>query len=875
MKKVAVYLSCVLICFGASGAFGQSSTSSPPQPDDRFAEKTTQTFCTEQAPSGASESRQGAQPGRLGHKAMKSLTVCAGQDRAVLTGEMVSLYGYVKGGGKKNIQWQQIAGETAEISQSKRNRLSFKAPQVSVPRTLVFELSATAESNNGPQDSTPVTDQVRIQVNPEADASVVQQWNALALELVKRSERGPTISGRFAAYMNTALYSAWAAFDHQAVGWLANLDLARDYPDANTKTTLQEYAMARAAYVIFQEFAAGTTTLLRQEYLEINTGEDAEIFRQDLLIEAEALFNASIEKAGNRLIGDNTEDLLQQVNARANQLAEQIILSAAADGAQAQNDYAPVSSTFETDPWALPRPERAQRNKINFYNQTEYTDSDGVLYPKYSFPEFDPIIAAERVGATWDADGKLSLTTPPSMVVNPAIQDGSIKLTSTWQSLTEWGIFPGADDGGSQIPLTPHWGQVTPFTLPNGDYLRPDRILTPYHDNGDLNAEFIRETTEVVEFARTMIDGAEGGAQQRAQSEYWELGDNTQYPPGWWLDASLDLIERNNIDLKTALTVTMSISQAVFDAGVASWDSKYHFNSVRPFTTINQVFFGSEVPSFKGPVLAGTDDRDVWFPYQLRRNFTPPFPDIPSGHSSFSYAASTVMKELFASNNFDYQSAEFNSRFDTTDGFNGDPADGNESVMLNWKYLSLAAEEAGISRLYGGIHMQEGNWIGLKFGIQIGHAALLKVHALMRGEAPSSPNASSAWFNESPALVFGTMSNDSLSDVQIMSDKGEIYGFYGDDTLTAGDTLLASTLEMFGGFGQDRFILNGEANLLIRDYEPGETITIGNGAWDNARQEPLTVAHPDDTTTQLKFGDIVVATVDGYWLLEELTINGI
>jgi len=171
--------------------------------------------------------------------------------------------------------------------------------------------------------------------------------------------------------------------------------------------------------------------------------------------------------------------------------------------------------------------------------------------------------------------------------------------------------------------------------------------------------------------------------------------------------------------------------------------------------------------------------------------------------------------------------------------------------------------------------MQEGNWIGLKFGIQTGHAALLKVHALMRGKAPSSPNASSVWLDESPALVFGTMSDDSLSDVQIMSDEGEIYGFYGDDTLTAGDTLLASTLEMFGGFGQDRFILNGEASLLIRDYEPGETIIIGNGAWDNARQEPLTVAHPDDATTQLTFGDIVVVTIDGYWLLEELTINGI
>jgi hypothetical protein len=45
-----------------------------------------------------------------------------------------------------------------------------------------------------------------------------------------------------------------------------------------------------------------------------------------------------------------------------------------------------------------------------------------------------------------------------------------------------------------------------------------------------------------------------------------------------------------------------------------------------------------------------------------------------------------------------------------------------------------------MSRLYGGIHMQEGNWIGLKFGIQVGHAALAKVNALMEGDADSTPD---------------------------------------------------------------------------------------------------------------------------------------
>lgn len=862
-----------MILLACSNAFGREAATVRQDPDTKICTRSTTNF--------PQDTDQVAGKVPLWEEAIasgKTLVVCAGRDRVVLSGEFVELIGHVRGPGHKNVQWQQISGKTVELKTSPPYRLSFIAPVVNSPETLIFALTAGEDDTQVDVDalgSSSMTDQVSVQVNPEVGASVVIQWNALALALIKRSERGPTISGRFAALMSTALFSAWAAFDSQARGWLVDADFAGCCLDASTTATLQEYAMAAAAYAIFQEFAAGNTTILRQRHLEINTGEDAELFRRDLLREAEALLNAATEKAEHRLVDENRQALIEQVAARANELAEEILLFAASDGAQAANDYAPTMLTYETDPWALPRPQRVQRNKINFYNQNEYIDPDGVLYPKYTFPEFDPVTAAQRVGAIWDENGRLILSAPEHMVVNPAVQDGSVTLTSSWQSLTEWGIFPSTDDGGSQVPLTPHWGDVIPFVLPHGQYLRPDSVLTPYDSQGELNQRFIEETFQVVEFARTMIDGAEGGAQQRAQSEYWELGDNTQYPPGWWLDAALALIVRADCDLKTALTLTMSLNQAVFDAGVASWDSKYHFNTVRPFTVINQVFFGSTVPSFKGSVLAGTDDRDVWFPYQLRRNFTPPFPDIPSGHSSFSYAASTVMKEVFASNRFDFESEDFASRFDTTDGFNGDPTDGNELTRLNWQYFSLAAEEAGMSRLYGGIHMQEGNWLGLKYGIQIGHAALLKVHALMRGEGARAPNGSAIWFGRSPKFVFGTMSEDDLTDAEVMKDRGEMYGFFGNDTLTTGSTLLAASIEMFGGYGQDKFVLNGDAELAIRDYEPGETITIGSGAWDDNRLQPLSVAHPNENTTQLMLGETTVVTLDGYWRLDELNIRGI
>ena len=122
------------------------------------------------------------------------------------------------------------------------------------------------------------------------------------------------------------------------------------------------------------------------------------------------------------------------------------------------------------------------------------------------------------------------------------------------------------------------------------------------------------------------------------------------------MQVSLDLIEASDVPLKDALELSFAVSQSVSDAAIAAWESKYHFNSVRPYTVVNQLFLGSVVPSFRGDVIAGTDDRNVWFPFQLRRNFTPPFPDVPSGHSAFSYAASTILTGFFQSNYFNYQS---------------------------------------------------------------------------------------------------------------------------------------------------------------------------------------------------------------------------
>ena len=88
---------------------------------------------------------------------------------------------------------------------------------------------------------------------------------------------------------------------------------------------------------------------------------------------------------------------------------------------------------------------------------------------------------------------------------------------------------------------------------------------------------------------------------------------------------------------------------------------------------------------------------------------TPPFPDYTSGHSTFSGAASTVLARAFGS------TREFSTESD------------NGLITRTFTSFRAAADEAGMSRIYGGIHYRSANLEGLRCGRQIGAAVLRNV----------------------------------------------------------------------------------------------------------------------------------------------------
>ncbi len=149
-------------------------------------------------------------------------------------------------------------------------------------------------------------------------------------------------------------------------------------------------------------------------------------------------------------------------------------------------------------------------------------------------------------------------------------------------------------------------------------------------------------------------------------SNYWADGVGTYTPPGHWNRKAADLIQANKLNELRAARVMALTNTAIMDAGVCCWDTKYYYLSRRPSHVDAAVTTSTGIPNF---------------------------PSYTSGHATFSGAAATVLSYLFPD-----KEAE----------------------------LKAMADEATVSRLYGGIHFRVDCEVGLRCGKQIGEFAVTR-----------------------------------------------------------------------------------------------------------------------------------------------------
>ncbi len=162
-------------------------------------------------------------------------------------------------------------------------------------------------------------------------------------------------------------------------------------------------------------------------------------------------------------------------------------------------------------------------------------------------------------------------------------------------------------------------------------------------------------------------------AAQTTLAQFWNDGVGTDTPSGHWnaIAQTVAVQEGDSLADDARLFAELDVSMA--DAGIATWNTKYLYDTWRPITVIQD---GGD-----GVNSAVTAD-PTWTPLLV----TPNFPEYVSGHSAFSMAAATVLDSFFGDN----------VTFTTTE----------PTTTLSETYTSFdqAAQDAGMSRLYGGIH---------------------------------------------------------------------------------------------------------------------------------------------------------------------------
>ncbi|HEU4676384.1 MAG TPA: hypothetical protein VFS29_10370 [Motilibacteraceae bacterium] len=266
--------------------------------------------------------------------------------------------------------------------------------------------------------------------------------------------------------------------------------------------------------------------------------------------------------------------------------------------------------------------------------------------------------------------------------------------------------------------LLPGWGLVRPYALRGPDDVR-EAPPVPF-STADGSA-FRQQALEVRDALARRL--GPDGDEARVIATFWDDGVGTASPGGHWLLVLADLIEQRRLELDVALAAFARLGMALHDAFVACWAGKYRHCLLRPVTYLRRY-----VDPGWGSLL-----------------LTPNFPEHPSGHADVSHAAATVLAAVLGEGPFtstvplvarpvtggDAPSLAISSgpisstpissgpMSSVTDGSGPAPA-----RRRDFGSLSSAADEAGWSRLYGGIHYPRSIQAGARQGRLVGERVL-------------------------------------------------------------------------------------------------------------------------------------------------------
>jgi len=294
----------------------------------------------------------------------------------------------------------------------------------------------------------------------------------------------------------------------------------------------------------------------------------------------------------------------------------------------------------------------------------------------------------------------------------PANHAGMLNDLNRWQPLLTNGV--------AQTWQLPHWCLVVPFALTAGSRFRSFVLSRgPYIYP---SASYWKQALDVVELSAGL------GDTEKVIAEYWADGAATVTPPGHWNVIAQAVSRRDRHSLDQDVKLFFILGNALMDTSIATWDAKRYADSIRPVTVIRSVMGSRKIVAWAGPGL-GTRTIDC----KDFRSYlpTPPFAAYVSGHSAFSASAAEVLKRFTGSDYFG-------------DSFTALPGSSIIErgltplvpVTLSWSTFSEAADQAGMSRRYGGIHFESDDLVGRALGRLVANEVCNKAMTYIDGTAP-------------------------------------------------------------------------------------------------------------------------------------------
>lgn len=613
-----------------------------------------------------------------------------------------------------------------------------------------------------------------------AQQSVARRWNELLLDAIRRDYPAPTVHSRNLFNVSAAMWDAWAAYDRAH---------AQQYYVDETATA-EDVEAARAEAMSFVAFR-----ILKSRFVEPKSSPGAVSF-------AATAFPALMTDLGYDPGFTATSGGVDPPAELGNRIAAAVIAQCLGDGANEAGGYGdptyvPANPPMLVDlpgvlqgfaglpPPELPEPNRWQPLALDMVTQ------NGIPLP-------DKI--QTFLGARWGGVAPFAMTRasasavhhdqgPPPLLgcegARPCESEEALKAQVVDIIRKSSELDP---DDGATIDIGPGaWGNSTLGTNDGTGYAVNPKTGQPYAPNVVLRADF----------ERVLAEYWADGPTSETPPGHWNtianyVSDNIEKRIGGTGPVVTDL----EWDVK----LYFALNGAVYDAAIAAWDHKRVYDTSRPVTLVR--YMGGkgqssdpEGPSYHPlglPLVPGLIEvvtqessapgerhanvRDesgdpaigqvaiyawpgqpadpetqysgarwiravAWVPYQRNNFVTPPFAAYVSGHSTFSRSAAEVLVRFTGDEYFPGGMGTFTASQDTYLAFEIGPT---QTVELQWARYYDAADQAGISRLFGGIHIEADDFGGRRAGAEIGAAAYEKAITYFVPEPAAALGAISA-----------------------------------------------------------------------------------------------------------------------------------